>query len=1087
MKKVFLSLLIIGAFNGNAQKTTKDYSQYYSTDSIFNAALEYYQNEKFDNAINEYKKIATTDPKYLAAQYEIALTLFTDGKKEELAKFLESLYTSGKMKEYPAFYTLYGTYFSDEKEFEKSEKIFNEGAQYLSNSSNFLYNQAILYIRKEDNQKSVDLLKKVITLNPNLASGHYFLGLLAFENGNIVEGSLAMLSYLAIAPNGKFAHEALSKLNTKFGENFLTKGKLIFSKTGDNFDELELILRNQLPLRKAYKLKTDIDDVVMRQMQAVMEYSVDHKMGNGFFETTYLPWIKDVVSKNQFEGFSYYMLLGLEEQLGKEITKHKKEITNFYEKYYLVDFWNQFAKRNIEHYGKNLDVVIYLNDGKPFIYGPVINGKKEGKFKLLGDNGNIEGDLNIKNDELDGLQTYYDDKGNIEIEKMYANGKLNGEKKEYYSNGNLSTIEIYKDDVLHGLSSTYHVNGGKNCELNFTNGERDGALTCYYSNGTKSSVVTYANDKLNGPYMLYNELGDITVAANYKDGELDGKYTEYFDGKTIKAEANYVNGKVVDSYKKYYSNNTIEFESIYTNGKIIKTTNYFFNGKISSELVFNDKEELDSYSYYNPKGEKYFEEKYKGGELKYGLQYSYNNPKPVEVNLTKKAFTISSMENKKQISGFFEKGKKTGEWNYYFTNGNLKIKENFVDGKQSGISYTYNIRGKLSTISHYTDDNLNGTYEIYDNGILNEISYYSNGSQNGPFKTFYADGALKTEGFIVDNDINFTKTTYKQSGEVSQISKFIEGEVVHTESYDKSGKKEFEINYKNNTGKVNLSLSNGTTTQEFELKNGYYNGKFIAKDKLGNKISEFQYVNGRIHNNYKYYSPVGSLMFDRNYYCGLINGTDTQYDLVGNLRITSEYSFGNENGKTIRYYHNKAKMFEYSEMDGLTDGDYIFYNQKGEPILKIFYESNSVVGYATLSKTGGFSEKINTPNESADIVSNYPNGKTAIKINIVKGVPHGKHTIYNQDGKVEYEANYNAGVFEGERIEYYANGKIYKKEHLLNGDFEGVHTYFKEDGKPWITANYKNDELHGDFLIYTNGVLSLTKKFDSDELVEIVK
>jgi antitoxin component YwqK of YwqJK toxin-antitoxin module len=228
-------------------------------------------------------------------------------------------------------------------------------------------------------------------------------------------------------------------------------------------------------------------------------------------------------------------------------------------------------------------------------------------------------------------------------------------------------------------------------------------------------------------------------------------------------------------------------------------------------------------------------------------------------------------------------------------------------------------------------------------------------------------------------------------------------------------------------------------------------------------------------------------MFERNYYCGLINGTDVQYDLVGNLRITSEYTFGNDNGKTIRYYHNKSKMFEYNELDGLTDGEYIYYNQKGEPILKVDYESNAVVSYSTLNKTGGFSEKIKTPTESAEITSMYPNGKVAIKVNYVKGNIDGKLIINNIEGRVEYEANYKNGLFEGERTEYYSNGKVYKKENLKNGDFEGVHTYFKEDGKPWLTANYKNDELHGDLLIYTNGVLSLTKKFDSDELVEIIK
>ncbi|UGS22874.1 toxin-antitoxin system YwqK family antitoxin [Flavobacterium channae] len=1086
MKKLLLTLLVIGCTNAFSQ-TKKDYTLAYSTDSIIKTGFGHYENGQYSEAIKEFKKIAKSDPKYLVAQHEIALSLYADDKKEELLKHYETLYKEGKMKEQPSLFTLYGTYYSDTKDYDKAEQIFNEGEKYLSNSSNFLYNQALLYLRKEDLQKSADILKKAITINPNLASGHYFLGSIALENGNIVEGSLALLSYLAIAPSGKFAEEAVLKLNKKFGENYLTKGKVVFSTSGDNYEELETILRNQLPLRKAYKLKTEIDDVIMRQMQAVMEYSLEHKMGNGFFETTYLPWIKDVVEKKQFEGFSYYMLLGLEEKLGKEITKHKKTITTFYEKYYMVDFWNQYAKRTMEHFGKKQEVVIYLSDGKPFIVGPIVNNKKEGKFKLLGEHGNIEGELNLKNDELDGLQKYFDAKGNLELEKNYVAGKLHGEKKEYYSNGNINVIENYKDDVLHGMSTSYHINGGKNCELNFTNGERDGVLTCYYSNGTKSSAITYANGKLNGPYTIYNEIGDVTVNTTYKNGEIDGKYMQYFDGKKVKAEGEFINGKTQGTYKKYYTNDKLEYESFYTNGKITKTINYYFTGAKSTELIYNANEDLETYSYFNPRGKKYFEEKYKGGELKSGLQFSASNPKPVEVNLTKKAFQISGLNNDKQVTGFFEKGKKSGEWNYYFTNGNLKIKESYLNGEQTGMAYSYNNKGLLRSISHYKNDALNGVYEIYNNGILSETSYYTNGSQNGPYISYYPDGTVRGDGFLVDGEINNIKTTFRQSGKVSQVSKFEDGELLFTESFDKDGKKEFEIDFKNKTGLVNLSLNHGATTQEFELVNGDYNGKFNSKDKFGNKIAEYQYVNGRLNKNYKYHSPLGTLMFERTYYCGLINGTDTQYDMAGNLRITSEYQFGVENGKTIRYYHNKAKMFEYTEMDGLTEGEYIYFNQKGEPILKVDFEGNELISYATLNKTGGFSEKVKAVNESADITSTYPNGKVAMKVKFVKGNLEGKMVINNAEGKVEYEANYKNGLFDGERVEYYANGKVYKKENLKNGDFEGVHSYFKEDGKPWITANYKNDELHGDLLIYNNGVLSVTKKYDSDELVEVIK
>ena len=328
MKNILSLLFFIGDTNVFSQ-TKKDYSFVYLTDSIISTAYKHYEKGQYNDAVTEFKKIAKSDPKYLVAQYEIALSLFADGKKEELLNHLETLYKEGKMKEYPSLYTLFGTYYSDEKEYNKAEKIFNEGAEYLSNSSNFLYNQAILYLRKEEYQKSSDILKKTVTINPNLASAHYFLGSIALENGKVVEGSMALISYLAIAPTGKFAQEAISKLNEKFGENYLEKGKVVFSNSGDNFEELETILRNQLPLRKAYKVNSDFEDTIIRQIQAIMEYSATHKVEDGFFETTYIGWMKDIIDKKQFEGFSNSFPQKMDEIKYISIT-WQRNITNLY-------------------------------------------------------------------------------------------------------------------------------------------------------------------------------------------------------------------------------------------------------------------------------------------------------------------------------------------------------------------------------------------------------------------------------------------------------------------------------------------------------------------------------------------------------------------------------------------------------------------------------------------------------------------------------------------------------------------------------------------------------------------------------------
>lgn len=1085
MKKLFL-FLSLGYFSCTFSQNT-DYSFIYNPEGIFAKGIELHDSQKYAEAIAEYDKIAKIDPQYLRAQYEKAVSLSALEKKEELKALFEDLYQNNEMASYPTLYILYGSFLSDQKEYDKSEKVLKEGQKLLPNSSNLLYNMAVLYVRKEDNQKSVDLLKQIILNNPNHPSSHFLLGSYAFENGKITEGTLALMSYLIIAPNGRFAEKAIALLNKKFGENFLEEGKVEFSKTGDNFEEIEVILRNQLPLKKAYKVKSVFDDVIIRQVQAVAEYTTEHKMGDGFFETTYIPWIKMMVEKKFFEGYSYYMLLSMEEQLGKKFTSQKKTVTSFYENFLMKDFWHPYSLRNLEHFGKQEEVNIFLENGYPNLIGRYINQKKEGKFKLLNDDGNLEGELNFKNDLLDGLQKYYDEEGKLEKERNFANGKLEGTTKEYYKNGQINVIENYKNDLLSGISSSHYTNGGKNCEINFTEGERDGNLICLFENGSKKSESTYVKGKLNGVTKIYNAIGDLIETYAYENDLLKGDYKEYLDGKTIKSEAVYKNGKVDGSYKRYYNNGILERQNFYENGKLKKIINNYPTGKISYETVYDSNEEIESYTYYDRKENKYFEEKFKSGELKSGVQFTKKSPKPVSVNLSKKPFVMYTFEGEPFITGVFEKGRKTKEWKYNYTNGNLRLREDYVQGKQNGLAHNYNKNGLLNSINHFANDTLNGVHESYDNGILKGTYHYQNGKLNGPFKTYNLDKSVAYEGFYKNDEVSFERLGFWQNGKISSKDTFLDGVLTSITAFNPKGEKEYTVDYKNRTGKFTNSLYNGTTTTTYEMVNGEYNGKYIAKDKLNNTIVELEYVNGIRNNAYKSYNPNGTLAYDRNYYNGKINGIDKQYDLVGNYRIANEYIYGEEYNKTTRFYHNKSKMYEYNQLESTYEGDFTYFNQKGEAILTLGYLNGALEYYIKKNSTGELNEKVVVENETADITSSYPNGKVAIKVNFIKGGIEGKLVINNNEGKLEYEANYKNNLFNGERTEYYPNGKVYKKERLINGNFEDAQEYFKEDGKPWLTANYKNDELHGKTLIYANGALSVTKIYNTNELVEIIK
>lgn len=1083
MKKILLLAFLAYLSPVHSQK---DYSYVYNADSIIKKGIELHDKEKYADAIKEYEKVNKIDPKYTTAQYEKLLSLVKSDKKEDARKMFESLYKEGAMSKEPNMYVLYGSFMSDEKKYEEAEKIYNEAEKLTPNSTNLLYNKAVLYIRMEQRQKSIDILERIITNNPNSASSHYLLGLMAFEEGKIVQGTLAFLSYLAIAPTGSRIGEVIQRLNAKYGENFLEEGKLVFSKTGDNFEEIETILRNELPLKKAYKVNSQIDDVIIRQVQAVADYSLEHKMGNGFFETTYMPWIKDMMERKQFEGLSYYILLGLEEQLGKKLTSQKKKITDFYTNYYQNEFWQHFAKRKLDMFGKQEEVTVFLENNRPYIVGAEINGKKEGKQKLLNEYENVIAELNTKNGELDGQQKYYDDEGHVTSESTFSNGKLDGKRTTYFSNGMVNIVENYKDGELNGVTTTYYVNGGKQCETNFVKGKRDGKFTCLYPNGGKKLEIDYKDGKLDGKYISYNNEGHIDQSYTYTNDELNGKGYTYYDGKSIKTEANYANGKVQGSFKRYYSNGALKEELTYENGKLKKGIEYRANGKTDTESIYDEKEELELYTLFDGNGEKYLDQKFKSGDLKSGLQYSRNNPKPVEFNLTKKAFVINGLDGKTQISGSFEKGRKSGEWIYYTTAGIMKSKSNYKLGRQEGISQNYDRGGLLSSVAYYVNDSINGTNEVFNFGKLKKKYNYYKGVTEGPYAIYNSDGSLQAEGFYKEGELANDRITYWQNGTIARRDKFLEGNIVYVETFNLKGEKENTMDYKNKSGVFTQNYS-GVTTHTFELKNGELNGKYTVKDKANTPIVESEFVNGMRTKAYKSYGPLGLPGYEMTYYDGNQHGLEKTYDLAGNLRLTEEYTFGDENGKATRYFHNKSKMYEYTQLDGDIEGEFKYYNQKGEPILILGYQNNDLKYYIKKGKTGELTEKVPVENQTATITSNYPNGKVAIQVQFVKGNKENKFGIYNAEGKPELLANYKNDIFDGERTEYYANGNLYKKERFSNNDYEGIQEYYKEDGKPWIKAAYKNDELHGDTQIYNNGVLASTKKYNSDDLVEISK
>ena len=80
------------------------------------------------------------------------------------------------------------------------------------------------------------------------------------------------------------------------------------------------------------------------------------------------------------------------------------------------------------------------------------------------------------------------------------------------------------------------------------------------------------------------------------------------------------------------------------------------------------------------------------------------------------------------IGSFDDNNNKTGYWEYYFSNGNLEWKGNYVNGKRHGYWEDYFDNGKLYSKGNYLNGKADGYWEYYYfNGNLRRKVNYING------------------------------------------------------------------------------------------------------------------------------------------------------------------------------------------------------------------------------------------------------------------------------------------------------------------------------------------------------------------------
>ena len=389
---------------------------------------------------------------------------------------------------------------------------------------------------------------------------------------------------------------------------------------------------------------------------------------------------------------------------------------------------------------------------------------------------------------LDGYEKFYDDNGNLELEKIYKNGELVDTKKYDIEKNILNKNNNY----ISSINNNQNIVDNTNKESNNLN-----------NNDTSSYIL---------PILIISVLVLIFITTIYKlffkkNKEKKLKYFEYIDlgdRKAVRYKGNLLNSSI--NYKFLCNRKNILLFIVYKNGSPtsikFSVSNYYIDidiKKLTNNLEAKINCYIGTYKIY-----------VSNGKFKF-LDWMYGNIEP-----------------KSEINNFVETEKEV----FYYLKS-FSYLENIFSPILS--EETLNFEEFLNFII------LDGTIEeYYKNGKILMRTPFKNGLKNGKMEAFYESGKIKVEIPYNKGVVDGIAKEYFESGRLAKEIHYKNWKEMFYKSYFDNDNKQEKEKYSNGYSKDNpnryyaiLGVNKNITKDE--LKKVYY--KLVKKyhpDKFEN-------------------------------------------------------------------------------------------------------------------------------------------------------------------------------------------------------------------------------------------------------------
>ena len=466
-----------------------------------------------------------------------------------------------------------------------------------------------------------------------------------------------------------------------------------------------------------------------------------------------------------------------------------------------------------------------------------------------------------------------------------------------------------------GHNVFYFQNGRISSEGYFENGLPIGIWKSYYSDGTLKSTGNKSMGLSDSLWVFFDSEGRKSHLFDYSNDKKNGCAVFFDTSGNVLKEMFYVNDVAQGEILQYYSNGILKKQTTIVDGKEI------------------------------------------------GLALEYNEQGDV---ITEEIYDNGFLKDRKEFNRFDANGKKTGVWRSFFPNGTIESEVAYKDGNKSGLSKTYNKKGKLIDLQKMKGDTIAGHSnelviielykDFYENGKIKLVGGLDNGIKNGIYREYDQSGAIKN-GYIYEKDTLIAEGiitgngTYEGEWKHYYKSGQLKSQGLYTNSkkegkwtyFYADGKREQEGNFKDNKlqGSWTWYYQNGQVKRkEFFNNKELLEGTVFEYDSLGNEITQGDYYNGLREGEWFYH--VGDHKEVGEYTLGFETGKWNHYYENGKLAFTGVYDEGEPKGKHIYYHKNGLKRLVGKYLGGEKNGTWKAYDEKGIQIQEIEYKRGEI-------------------------------------------------------------------------------------------------------------------------------------------------